>query len=310
MKSETKGILEGARLGVFGKGGSGKSTAVVLLARALRNRRYDVCVLDADSTNVGLQHALGITEPPVSLLDFYGGMVFSGGIVTCPVDDPIPLANAEMSLEELPSDYYGESPQGILLLVAGKIGRMGPGAGCDGPIAKIARDFQLETSHGKGLMIVDFKAGFEDSARGVFTNLDWMIHIVDPTRASVGMAIDMNEMVKQVKAGVPPATEHLEDPRLVDLATRFFKYARVKGIFFVLNRVDSSETEDLLRESLGEQGIEPIGVIRDDPSIRRSWLEGRPLAAPVAQTDVDLLVETLEVALSSGMKSSVGAAVV
>ena len=39
--------LAGARLGFFGKGGAGKSTVVVLLARALRDRGYQVVVVYA-----------------------------------------------------------------------------------------------------------------------------------------------------------------------------------------------------------------------------------------------------------------------
>jgi Mrp family chromosome partitioning ATPase len=89
-------VLMGKRIGVLGKGGSGKSTVVVLLANALRGRGYQVCVLDADSTNVGLHRALGLNGPPRSLLDYFGGMVFRGGSVTCPVDDPTPLQGAHL----------------------------------------------------------------------------------------------------------------------------------------------------------------------------------------------------------------------
>ena len=62
--TETTRQLAERRIGVFGKGGSGKSTVTVLLARALVARGYDVCVLDADSTNVGLHRALGLNESP------------------------------------------------------------------------------------------------------------------------------------------------------------------------------------------------------------------------------------------------------
>lgn len=78
----------GKRIGVVGKGGSGKSTLVVLLAGALRTRGYEVCILDADSTNIGLHNGLGISLPPDSLMDYFGGMVFSGGMSTIPVNDP------------------------------------------------------------------------------------------------------------------------------------------------------------------------------------------------------------------------------
>ena len=95
--------LKGQRIGIFGKGGSGKSTVAVLLAKALREVGYEVCVLDADSTNIGLSNALGIESPPAPLLEYFGGMVFSGGAVTCPVDDPAPLADADIDIEDLPS---------------------------------------------------------------------------------------------------------------------------------------------------------------------------------------------------------------
>lgn len=84
------------------KGESGKSTIIVLLARALAQRGYQVCVLDADSTNVGLHQALGVKSMPRPLLDYFGGMVFSGGAVTCPVGDPTLLTGAEITLDKLP----------------------------------------------------------------------------------------------------------------------------------------------------------------------------------------------------------------
>lgn len=196
-----KHVLSGKRLGFFGKGGSGKSTAVVFLARGLRDRGYEVCVLDADSTNIGLPLALGIEGSPKSLLDYFGGMVFSGGLVTCPVDDPTPLADSDISLDELPPQYYQQNRAGITLLVAGKIGDQGPGAGCDGPVSKIARDLRISKCGEAPVTLVDFKAGFEDIARGVITGLDWAIVLVDPTIAAVEMAINMRNMIKQMKNG-------------------------------------------------------------------------------------------------------------
>jgi CO dehydrogenase nickel-insertion accessory protein CooC1 len=52
--------LAGKKIGFFGKGGAGKSTAVVLVAQALAEAGYTVCIVDADSTNIGLHQALGI----------------------------------------------------------------------------------------------------------------------------------------------------------------------------------------------------------------------------------------------------------
>lgn len=292
--TEEKKVLNGKRIGVFGKGGSGKSIAVVLLARALRDRGYKVCVLDADSTNVGLHHALGLERAPAPLLDYFGGMVFSGGLVTCPVDDPTPLSEAEVTLNQLSGKHYSRNEDGILFLVAGKIGDLGPGAGCDGPVAKIARDLRIHQDGERLVTLIDFKAGFEDSARGAVTSLAWAIVIVDPTTAAIQMAAHMKEMVDEIKAGGLPATKHLETPELVEWANRIFREATIKDVLVVLNRIQDEEMERYVRVKLAEKGIEPIGVIHEDPSIAMSWLKGMPLKATTTLEDVAAMVEKLE----------------
>lgn len=299
--------LAGQRIGLFGKGGSGKSTAAVLLARALRSRGYDVCLLDADSTNLGLPQALQIDREPVPLLDYFGGMIFSGGLVTCPVDDPTPLVGGDVTLDDLPRHYYGRSPDGIILMTAGKIGGMGPGAGCDGPIAKIARDLRVVSRDGPPVMLLDFKAGFEDSARGAITSLDWALVIVDPTVASVEMAAHMRDLVTQVQAGALPATRHLERPELIALANRLFREAPIKGVLCVLNRVREGEVEAYLRQKLAERGIQPIGTIPDDPAVSVAWLKGTPLAAAALADSAGSVVGALEAA-EAGARLPAGSA--
>lgn len=292
----TEEILNGKRIGLFGKGGSGKSTVTVLLAKALRKSGYEVCVLDADSTNIGLAQAMGIESPPLPLLDHYGGMVFSGGAVTCPVDDPTPLAGAEVSIEDLPPYYCRCSPDGIQFFIAGKMGNKGPGAGCDGPIAKIARDFSLTYEGRQPVTLVDFKAGFEDSARGNIVSLDWIIVVVDPTTAAVQMAINMKEMVDQLHSGGLPATAHLEHPDLIKLAHQMYRDANVKGVLFILNKVGDDLTETFLRSKLAEHDIEPIGVIHDAPAISMAWLLGEPLIKTSAWTEASWIVDAIETA--------------
>jgi CO dehydrogenase nickel-insertion accessory protein CooC1 len=287
-------ILKGQRIGIFGKGGSGKSTVTVFLAKALRKAGYEVCVLDADSTNIGLSKALGIEPPPIPLLDYFGGMVFSGGAVTCPVDDPTPLAGADVDIEDLPSEYCGRSPDSIRFFIAGKMGDKGPGAGCDGPIAKIARDFSPQFEGEQPVTLVDFKAGFEDSARGNIVSLDWIVVVIDPTTAAVEMAINMKEMVEQLKAGRLPAIAHLEYPKLIKIAYQMYRDANVKGVLFILNRVRDDLTEQFLRDKLAENGIKPLGIIHDAPEISMAWLMGAPLFNTPAQREAELIVQSIE----------------
>jgi len=293
-----KGLAD-KRIGVFGKGGSGKSTFVVLLARKLRERGYEVCILDADSTNIGMPGALGIDRTPKTLIDYFGGMVFSGGSVTCPVDDPTPLPGAEFSLEELPSEFYARSKDGITLLEVGKIGDQGPGAGCDGPISKVARDIKIHQNGEQPVTLVDFKAGFEDSARGVITSLDWAVVVVDPTVAAVEMAANMKDMVRQIKDGVLPATDHLESPELVEWANKIFGQARIKDVLIILNKVPDDETEEYLQSRLAEKGIEPVGVIHAQTAISISWLKGLPIEALNTQKELNRIVDAMEAAEES-----------
>jgi CO dehydrogenase nickel-insertion accessory protein CooC1 len=287
-------ILANRRIGLFGKGGAGKSTAAVLLARALVRAGYTVCVIDADSTNVGLHRALGVQQLPSPLIDYFGGMIFSGGAVTCPVDDPTPLAGAEVTLAGLPGEFFARVDPHLYLLTAGKLGSWGAGAGCDGPISKIARDIRFEVDAEPVVTLVDFKAGFEDSARGVITGLDWVVVVVDPTQASLVLACHMKRMVDGLRGGQLPATRHLESPDLIALANRLFQEARLRGAFFVLNRFRGEHAESFARDSLAACGVEPVGVIRNDPAISDAWLTGASIDASKPRPDVGDIVEALE----------------
>lgn len=294
MNRQKNKTLTGKRIGILGKGGSGKSTTTVLLAKILRRHGYNVCVLDADSTNIGLSQALGFDKTPVSLIDYFGGTVFSGGLVTCPVDDPAPLPGSKIFFNKLPNKYYVQSQDGIFLLMAGKIGDKGPGAGCDGPISKITRDLEIHGAGDLPITLIDLKAGLEDPARGVITSLDWAVVVVDPTNASIQIAVDIKNMIDQIKAGKLPATKHLENPKLVEMANKIFLEAKIKNLSVILNKIKNKEIESYITRELKKKGIEPIGTIHEDSSISLSWLKGQFLESNKVEADVEKLIKRLE----------------
>lgn len=275
---------------------------MVLIARALARAGYTVSIVDADSTNVGLHQALGVDRPPSPLIDYFGGMIFSGGNVTCPVDDPTPLEGAELSLDLLSSDFFVQPAPRIYLLLGGKLGEYGAGAGCDGPITKIARDIYLRKGTEPVVTLVDFKAGLEDTARGVAIRMDWAIVIVDPTQASITLAGHMKSMVEGIRAGQLPATHHLESESLVMLANRLYRQAPLQAALFVLNRIADPNTESFLRRTLAAHQIEPVGVIHNDSAIGKAWLTGTPIDHASTRQDIDAVVRKLERFATDGEK--------
>ena len=282
--------LAGQRIGLFGRGGSGKSTCTVFLARALVEAGYAVCVVDADSTNEGLPQALGADRSPHALLDWLGGTVFSGG----PVTDPVPLAGARVNLHQLPREFVGQMYDGSLVFQAGKIGPLGPGAGCDGPMTKIARDFALETDGPAPVTLLDFKAGIEDASRGVITSLDWVVVVIDPSYAAVQAAVTLERLLEQLRAGHLPATKHLPTPELVQLTEETYRAARTKGVVHVLNKVSDPETEYRLWHHLLQAGLHAVASIPEEPQIRQAWLEGDRLESATARAEAAKIVRALE----------------
>lgn len=281
-----------------GKGGSGKSTFVTLMARVLRDKGYSVHVVDGDASNPGLYWMLGFDEAPKPLIDFYGGKFFKGGKVTCPVDDPTPLERGEISLDEIPHKYFLEN-EGLTFFRVGKIESVFEG--CDGPESKVVRDFKIPGDH---VTLIDLTAGLEHFARGVEINADGIVAIVDPTSTSLELARKAKDMVEGMKRGLKPATVHLENPKDVEMAEKLARSAKVKHLWVVLNKIRSKRIESLMRERLEEYGIEPIGSIREDLEILESSLEGASLRESGAREDVEKIVNELEEAVRQMPRSA------
>ena len=283
------------RIGIFGKGGCGKSTVTVLLAKAMRQRGYDVCVLDADSTNLGLHLGLGLEKAPTALLDYFGGMIFSGGLVTCPVDDPTPLPGAQVSLEDLPLCTWALPRRASSLVVAGKARRPGPRGRLrwadrqDRP-GPPPRRLRAATSSLSWTSRPASRIRRVERSPG----LDLAIVVVDPTLAAVQMAVHLTKLVEQIQMGGKPATAHLEDPELVEIAHRIYRETSVQHVLPVLNRVANRDIERQLRAALDRHRIAPIGAIRHDPAVALAWLQGTVIDSPAAMSDAMHVLDALE----------------
>lgn len=284
--------LSGMRILVCGKGGSGKSTIVTLMAQVLRDKGYMVHVLDGDASNIGLYLMLGFDKAPEPLINYFGGKSFKDeeGKVTCPVDDPTPLDRDKMNLKKIPPEYFVRKDD-ITLFAVGKI--KGIYEGCHGPESKVTRDFVLP---GEQVTLIDIEAGIEHFGRGIEINADAVITVVDPTYTSFQIAESAERMVAEMKVGAEKLAEKMVEKlgSDVEIAREATENLRIKYAWTVLNKVDSSKMESIMRERLKERGIEPIGSVRYDSEVSRSFLEGVPLKGSEVKEDVEEIVNRVE----------------
>lgn len=266
-----RGSLQRKRLLVCGKGGSGKSTLVALLAAVLEHKGYQVMVLDGDASNpeglVRLLFGVGEAEEPRPLVEFFGGI----RRVTCPVDDPSPLTRVDDPIplpqkpinlaQEVGPEYY-LAKGGLRLLQAGKIQTYGQG--CDGPLEKVVRDFLIEDDV---VSLIDEKAGVEHFGRRIPDRMDMVLGVLDCTRESVSIARRMSQFAMAMQS---------------------------RNVWFVLNKVESPDMAARMLELLGELGTKVIGQVPYAPKLAQAALAGTPLDHSLAAAYIGDIVERLE----------------
>ncbi|MBE9522938.1 MAG: hypothetical protein IME95_07085 [Proteobacteria bacterium] len=264
------------RILVCGKGGSGKSSIVALMAGALREKGYEVLALDGDASNPGglARLLFGLKRNPKSLIDFFGGRKK----VECPVDNPAPLTRKDdalpiternIDLDEVPSEYYFQK-EGIVLLQVGKIQEACEG--CHGPMSKISRDFIVQ---GEQVTLIDVEAGIEHFGRGVEKNVDIVLTIVDPTFESFSIA-----------------------EKVVNLS----RALGTEKVWTILNRVQSGEMESIMLGELKERKAETLGVVHYDADIVKAGLTGTSLGKSKALEDIKTIIERLEEAVLGNLQ--------
>lgn len=257
------------KIAVCGKGGSGKSVIVRLLADGLRARGRRVLVVDSDESNTGLHRMLGFDTPPSPLIGLLGGKQklereIEARIRAGESEMSLELLKEEMPVASIPDEYIHET-KNIKLVSMGKILMALEGCAC--PIGIVSRSFlkklRLEEDE---IAIVDMEAGVEHFGRGVETGVDCVLVVVEPSIDSLEIAERINELASQI-----------------DIA----------DVWVILNKITSDEIATRLRDFLNKKNINIIGAIRQDAEIFESCLEGRPIQSRVAVEDVNRILDFL-----------------
>jgi len=252
---------------VCGKGGSGKSTVVALLASALQRIGKHVLVLDSDESNASLFWMLGFDQPPQPLMDLVGGKkhVQQKMLARFSKGESEP-AMSIWEMENIPSlsipSAFVQEKEGCKLVATGKIHQSLEGCAC--PMGVVTREFlkKLQLAPDE-IALIDLEAGIEHFGRGVEASVDSVVCVVEPSLESISLAIRVMDLTRS--AGV------------------FFKGA-------ILNKIASADQGRMMADKLGGLGIPVIGTIGFHEDIQAACLEGRPLDDKMALPEMESII--------------------
>ena len=184
------------KLAVTGKGGVGKTTLSALLAQTLADGQREVLAVDADPAPC-LAGALGFPQSlrqklhPISEMD---DLIYertgakpgtTGGFFTLnPKVDDIP-------------DRFSIEHRGVRLLEMGAVD-IG-GSGCICPESAMLKTLFTHLLFRKDdVLILDMYAGVEHLGRATVDFVDAMIVVVEPTRRSLGTAVQIKKLATDI----------------------------------------------------------------------------------------------------------------
>ena len=237
-----------------GKGGCGKSTLSTLFAREFAARGKRVVVIDTDESNYGLYRQLGVKQPE-DFTHYYGGRKEVMDIK----NSEAPLFEKKWHLDDIPERFL--SGEGNLRLMSmGKIVDAGEGCGC--PMGFLARGFadNLELDE-NDVLLVDAEAGVEHFGRGLDQFMDAIVMVVDPSYESIQLSGKIGHMARQLG----------------------------KPIYFVLNRVDEAQGEQI-RQTM-EHPEEILAQVPMSNQVLSAGLKGERLDCPMEE--ISRAVDTL-----------------
>jgi CO dehydrogenase maturation factor len=231
------------KISVCGKGGSGKSSVVTLLAIEAQARGLKTLVVDSDESNSGLFRMLGLDKPPIPLMALAGGKES----IKEKMKEPSILSQTEITLEQIPSPYINRK-NGLGLISIGKIHQALEGCAC--PMGVLSREFLNKLRLGDNeIAIVDMEAGIEHFGRGIDNGIDVVLVVVEPSLESITLA-----------------------GKIKDLASGLHK-----NIWAVVNKTGSKSLIDEIKSNFKQKGLKTIGMIPYDASVWLCGLNGRPL---------------------------------
>ena len=216
------------KLGVVGKGGTGKTTVSTLIGLAYRDRGKRVLAIDTDS-NPNLALGLGLDEDAVDRAPYVPRSLVVG------------TGRGTITPARLVAEYGVATPAGITLLHAMRVEQAGAGCTCANH-ASVRSVLGAALEDECDVALVDMEAGLEHLARsgGTLAHADVLLMVMEPTRRSVLTA-----------ARTIPLAQELGIPRVAGVG----------------NKARLPEDADFFESVCAGYGVPLAGVLPYEPAI-------------------------------------------
>ncbi|MHA1593750.1 MAG: nucleotide-binding protein [Candidatus Baldrarchaeia archaeon] len=243
---------------VCGKGGSGKSTVVALLAKAFERLGRRVIVMDCDESNPGLYRYLGVKQPK-ELIEFLGGR--KAALEKLNKGSGPTFLHKEFFTEELPRECI-EKKGNIFLITIGKIHDFGQGCACPmGAVSrKLIKNIKLKDNE---ILLADTDAGVEHFGRGVEEGCDIILFVIDPSMDSLILAQKVDEICRRLE----------------------------KRLFYVINRANEKIARIIL-EKMKNKNV--LAILPEKEEILMAGLHGEELKLKYLEEIIDIADKLLK----------------
>ena len=259
LKSHNKNSGVVRKIAVCGKGGTGKSTIVTLMAHVLRAEGHSVLLMDTDESNPGLFRLCGFKKEPLPLMTLLNRLSAAQ-----PRPDIEWLKRDQITIEDIPAEHVIHC-DGLTFLMVGKI--EDPFQGCACFLAEVTRNIvEKLVIKDREVLLIDMEAGVESFGRGVERSVDTVLVVVEPSFESRVLAERIHYMAEGMGIG------------------------RVRAI---LNKVPSAEIRQKMSDELARKNITAIGTIYFDPQVSEASFEGSPLGDSTARDDMKVITKAL-----------------
>ena len=255
------------RIAIAGKGGSGKTTIAGTLARLLARKGMPTVAIDGD-TNPNLAQSLGVMAGTSEEL------VALPGDLLVKKEDPNadPPSELRIPIDEVLDRYGTPAPDGVRLLVMGKVEHAGKGCKCRAhAVARYVIGDLLAYAGTDRELVVDMEAGLEHLSRGTTRNVDMLLAVAEPYYRSLETARRVYELAQELG---------------------------INEVRLVANKVRGEQESDAIRAYAERHGLALAAEIPFDEAVLQADLRGEPLLdvggtdAPAVR-EIDRLAESL-----------------